>query len=66
GLVRNLEAVEGVKSVTQKSNRLFVYGGVESDYKVSKTITDNGAVILMMKPKEYSMEEIFMKYYEEG
>ncbi|MDP6458176.1 MAG: ABC transporter ATP-binding protein [Candidatus Bathyarchaeota archaeon] len=66
GLVRNLEAVEGIKSVIQKSNRLIVYGGVESDYKVSKTITDNGAVILMMKPKEYSLEEIFMKYYEEG
>jgi ABC-2 type transport system ATP-binding protein len=66
GLVGNLEAIEGVKSVTQESDRLFVYGGIESDYEVSKTIMEQGAVILLMRPKEYSLEEIFMKYYEEG
>ena len=66
GLVGDLEAIEGVKSVTRESDRLLVYGGVESDYEVSKTITDKGAVILLMRPKEYSLEEIFMKYYEEG
>ena len=66
GLGGSLEAVEGVKSVVQKDDRLSVYGGVESDYEVSKTITDQGAVILLMRPKEYSLEEIFMKYYEGG
>ena len=66
GLVGNLESIEGVKSVTQEDDRLNVYGGMDSDYEVSKTITDHGAVILLMKPKEYSLEEIFMKYYEEG
>ena len=66
GLVGSLEAIEGVKSVVQKDDRLSVYGGVESDYEVSKTTTDQGAVILLMRPKEYSLEEIFMKYYEEG
>ncbi len=66
GLVGDLESIEGVKSVTQEKDQLFVYGGVESDYEVSKTITDNGAVILLMRPKEYSLEEIFMKYYEEA
>ena len=66
GLVGDLEAVEGVKSVTHEGDQLFVYGGTDSDYEVSKTITDNGAVILLMRPKEYSLEEIFMKYYEEG
>ena len=66
GLVGDLEAIEGVKSVTRESDRLLVYGGIESDYEVSKMITDNGAVILLMRPKEYSLEAIFMKYYEEG
>ncbi len=66
GLVGDLESIEGVKSVTRESDRLLVYGGTESDYEVSKTITDKGAVILLMRPKEYSLEEIFMKYYEEG
>ncbi len=66
GLVGDLEAVEGVKSVTHEGDQLFVYGGTDSDYEVSKTITEQGAVILLMRPKEYSLEEIFMKYYEEG
>ena len=66
GLVGDLESIEGVKSVTRESDRLLVYGGTESDYEVSKTITEKGAVILLMRPKEFSLEEIFMKYYEEG
>ena len=66
GLIGNLEALEGVKQVAQEDDRLYVYSGIESDYNVSKTIVDHGAVILLMRPKEYSMEEIFMKYYEEA
>jgi len=66
GLVGDLEAIEGVKSVTQEGDKLYVYGGMESDYAVSKAISDSGAVILIMRPKEYSLEEIFMKYYKEG
>jgi ABC-2 type transport system ATP-binding protein len=65
-LLRNLDAMEGVKSVSQEGDRLYVYAGAESDYEVSKTIVEHGAVILMMRPKEYTLEEIFMKYYEEG
>jgi len=66
GLIGDLEAVEGVKSVTRENGRLYVYSGVDSDYEVSKTITDRGAVILLMRPREYTLEEIFLKYYEEG
>ena len=64
-LVGNLESLEGVKQVTQEGDRLNVYASIDSDYEVSKTIVDHGAVILLMRPKEYSLEEIFMKYYEE-
>jgi ABC-2 type transport system ATP-binding protein len=66
GLIGDLESIEGVKSVTEENDRLYVYGSVDSDYEVSKTITGHGAVILLMRPREYTLEEIFMKYYEEG
>ena len=66
GLIEDLSSIEGVKSVTQRDDRLYVYAGVESDYEVSRTIVDHGAVILLMRPKEFTLEEIFMKYYEEG
>jgi ABC-2 type transport system ATP-binding protein len=64
-LVKDIESLEGVKSVTQENGRMFVYGSVESDINVSKTIVDHGSTILLMKPKEYTLEEIFMKYYEQ-
>ena len=66
GLMGDLESIEGVKSVIQENDRLYVYGSVDSDFEVSKTITGHGAVILLMRPREYTLEEIFMKYYEEG
>ncbi|MFH2110329.1 MAG: ABC transporter ATP-binding protein [Candidatus Bathyarchaeota archaeon] len=64
-LIKDLEAVKGIKSVTQENSRLFVYGSVDSDLEVSKTIVSHGAYILMMKPREYTLEEIFMKYYQQ-
>jgi ABC-2 type transport system ATP-binding protein len=65
-LIGNLEGIEGVKLVSQESDRLYVYTSVESDYAVSKMIVEHGAVILLMRPREHTLEEIFMKYYEEG
>lgn len=65
-LIGDLEAVQGVKTVTQENDRLYVYGSVDNDYEVSKTITDSGSVILLMRTREYTLEEIFMEYYEEG
>jgi len=64
-LVKDLEAVKGIKSVTQENGRLYVYGSVDSDLDVSKTIVSHGAYILMMKPREHTLEEIFMKYYNQ-
>jgi ABC-2 type transport system ATP-binding protein len=63
-LVKDIEALEGVKSVTQENERMYVYGNVDSDINVSKTIVEHGSTILLMKPREYTLEEIFMKYYK--
>jgi ABC-2 type transport system ATP-binding protein len=65
-LIRDLESLKGVKSVTQNGDSLYVYNGAESDAEVSRTITRHGSTILLMKPKEYTLEEIFMKYYREA
>jgi ABC-2 type transport system ATP-binding protein len=63
-IVNEIESIDGVKRVTQENGKLYVYGNVESDINVSRTIVENGSIILMMKPREYTLEEIFMKYYE--
>jgi ABC-2 type transport system ATP-binding protein len=65
-LIRDLESLEGVKSVTKNGDSLYVYNGAENDAEVSRTITRHGSTILLMKPKEYTLEEIFMKYYREA
>jgi ABC-2 type transport system ATP-binding protein len=63
-LVNDIEAIKGVRSVTLENGRIYVFGSVESDIMVSKTIVNHGSIILMMKPREYTLEEIFMKYYK--
>ncbi len=63
-LVKDIEAIEGVKDVKQENGRLYVYGTDDTDIHVSQTIVEHGSTILLMKPREYSLEEIFMKYYQ--
>ena len=63
-LVKDIMAIEGVKEVKQENGRMYVYGPDESDIHVSQTIVEHGSTILLMKPREYTLEEIFMKYYQ--
>ena len=64
-LVEVLEAIEGVRSIKTSGNGLIVYSNESSDYEVSKTIVGQGAVILLMRPKEYTLEDVFIKYSQE-
>ncbi len=63
-LLEELETVEGVTSVTQENDRLYVHMEQDSTMEVSQTIFKHGALILLMKPREHTLEEIFMKYYQ--
>lgn len=64
-LVEKIKNIDGVTSVDQEDLKLFVHTERDNREQVSQTIVDHGAVILLMKPKEYTLEEIFLKYYEE-
>jgi len=63
-LLKELKGLEGVTSVTEENDRLYVYMTKDNTKEVSETITKHGAIILLMKPREYTLEEVFMKYYE--
>jgi ABC-2 type transport system ATP-binding protein len=65
GLEESLRAIDGVTSVTSENDRLYVYANEDCDFEVSKTIMNQGVVILMMKPKEYTLEDVFIKYSKE-
>jgi len=63
-LIREIEAISDVAHVKQEGDRLYVYMENDRSREVSETITKHGSIILLMKPKEHSLEEIFLKYYE--
>lgn len=64
-LIRKLEAIDDVTLVKRgDDNMLYVYMESDRSREVSETITKHGSIILLMKPKEHSLEEIFLKYYE--
>ena len=65
-LIKEVESLEGVTKVIHEEDKLNVYMKNDVTMQVSQTITRNGAEILLMKPREYSMEDIFMKYYKEA
>lgn len=65
-LLDELETLEGVTSVTQEQDRVYVNMARNVTEEISRTIVKHGALILLMKPQEYTLEEIFMKYYEEA
>ncbi len=65
-LFKELKGIHGVTSVTEERDRLHVYMEKDESEEVSKTITKHGAVILLMKPREFTLEEVFMEYYKEA
>ncbi len=65
-LLRALREVPGVLSVEPNANELTVVSEPAAVAEVSQAITSHGGTILMMKPYEPTLEEIFMKYYQNG
>lgn len=65
-LLKALQEVPGVSLVDASANNLTVTAESSAISEVSRAITAHGGLILMMKPYEPSLEEIFMKYYQEA
>ena len=63
-LIGEITRLNGVTSVNQENHKLYVNMDSNKAREVSETITKHKSTILLMKPKEYSLEEIFLKYYE--
>jgi len=64
-LIREIKDIDGVTSVDQENRKLYVHMERDKSRDVSETITKHGATILLMKRREYSLEEIFIKYLKE-
>jgi len=65
-LIRDIDGINGVTSVDQNERKLYVHMREDKSGDVSQMIIKHGATILLMKPKERSLEDIFIEYYKEG
>jgi ABC-2 type transport system ATP-binding protein len=63
-LMQKIKDIDGVTSVDKENQKLFVQTEKDNSQAISEAITKYGSTILLMKPKEYSLEEIFLNYYE--
>jgi ABC-2 type transport system ATP-binding protein len=65
-LISDIKGIDGVISVDQDERKLYVHMREDKSSDVSQMIIKHGATILLMRPKERSLEEIFIEYYKEG
>jgi hypothetical protein len=65
-LISDIKGIDGVISVDQVERKLYVHMREDKSGDVSQMIIKHGATILLMRPKERSLEEIFIEYYKEG
>jgi len=63
-LIRRIRDIAGITSVDQENHKLYVHMEQDRSRDVSQTITKQGAIILLMKPRGFSLEEVFLKYYK--
>ncbi|MBO3802758.1 MAG: ABC transporter ATP-binding protein [Candidatus Brockarchaeota archaeon] len=65
-LIREIKGINDVMSVDQEGSKIFVHMESDRTREVSEAVIKHGATILLMRPKEHSLDEIFMEYMKEG
>jgi ABC-2 type transport system ATP-binding protein len=65
-LIDEIKSIRGVTSVVEEGGKLYVHMDRDNRAEVSRAITKHGSTILLMKPREYTLEEIFLRYYKEA
>ena len=65
-LINAIKGIKGVKKVEAKDNILQI--GTDSDLRaaISKAVVQNDFPLIQMKVQEFSLDDIYMKYFREG
>jgi len=65
-LTDTIKGIKGVNSVEVEGNRLFV--NTESDLRteIAKAVVQNDIPLVEMKIQDFSLDDIYMKYFHEG
>ena len=64
-LIKALQGIKGVMSVEARGNMLSISTGADLRREVSKAIVENNFPLIQMKVQEFSLDDVYMKYFRE-
>ena len=64
-LIDSLKKLTGVKSVEASGDLFSIRGDRDLRAEISKVIIECGCLPLQMRTQDYTLEEIYMKYFHE-
>ena len=65
-LLGSIKEIEGVKDVESSGNHFLVKCSQDLREKISRAIVESGALPLQIKTQNYTLEEIYIRYFREG
>jgi ABC-2 type transport system ATP-binding protein len=65
-LVGIIQGIKGVMKVDISDNSLLVSTGADLRSEISKAVVQNNFPLIQMKVQEFSLDDIYMKYFKEG
>ena len=64
-LIKALQGIKGVMSVEARGNMLSISTDADLRREVSKAIVENNFPLIQMKVQEFSLDDVYMKYFRE-
>jgi ABC-2 type transport system ATP-binding protein len=65
-LIEVINQISGVRKVGAKGNLLQITTDSDLRAEISKAVVQSGVPLIQMKIQEFSLDEIYMKYFHEG
>jgi hypothetical protein len=66
GLADIVKTIKGVEKIEDKGNILNISTDSDLRSQISKVVVDSGALLVQMKLHEFSLDDIYMKYFKES
>ena len=61
-----IKGIKGVRTVEIKENSLFINTEGDLRAEISKAVVNNNFPLIQMRVQEFSLDDIYMKYFQEG
>ncbi len=64
-LVKVIKKIKGVSKVAAEGNKLHITTDADLRAEISKAVVQSGAALIQVKIQEFSLDDIYMKYFHE-